>query len=75
MLRHILYTYVNYILYTYVNYILYTYVNYILYTYVNYILYTVSVFSKRKKEKKSIRHRYRGNEQLTIEDVCEKTPF
>jgi len=32
--------------------ILYTYVNYILYTYVNYILYTVSVFSKRKKEKK-----------------------
>ena len=47
----------------------------ILYTYVNYILYTVSVFSKRKKEKKSIRHRYRGNEQLTIEDVCEKTPF
>jgi hypothetical protein len=57
---------------TYYTHMLTTYYTHMLTTYYTQYLY----FQKeRKKEKKSIRHRYRGNEQLTIEDVCEKTPF
>ena len=37
--------------------------------------YTQYLYFQKERKKRSIRHRYRGNEQLTTEDVFEKTPF
>ena len=65
-----LYTYYTHMLTTYYTHMLTTYYTHMLTTY-----YTQYLYFQKERKKRSIRHRYRGNEQLTTEDVFEKTPF